>query len=228
MLDWVRYQNKDSLFTFKYRTTSPNTAIQIFCEVDDTLTYRYYNAILNFSVSTSEVKNFDNNYAYRTFISPVNQPQQVPNVQSSTNLINDGNWHTITISGNELLRAGVKLIRPHYMRVKGEIDLDDIIVYHGGCSSSPDSTKAQDPNSPDLLIVKAFPNPTKTEFSLFIESPSSEPVNVRVLDMSGKTIYHTKGSVNQTYRFGQMFLSGIYLVEITQGKNIKTIKIVKG
>jgi hypothetical protein len=133
MLDWVRYQDKDSLFTFRYKTKAAKVNIQLFCEVDDTLKHKYYNAIIDFSTSPKKSKHFDSGYAYRTMLFPWNQPTGIPNIESSKEIINDGGWHTIKTNGNELLHAGVKFIRPHYMRVKGKINLDDIIVYHGSC-----------------------------------------------------------------------------------------------
>jgi hypothetical protein len=136
MLDWVRYQNKDSLFTFKYKTKASGVKIQLFCEVDDTLTHKYYNAIIDFSVLPKKSKHFDSGYAYRTMLFPWNQPNAIPNIESSKKIINDGKWHTIEIDGSELLSAGVKFIRPHYMRVKGKINLDDIIVYHKSCEEN--------------------------------------------------------------------------------------------
>jgi hypothetical protein len=136
MLDWVRYQIKDSLFTFRYKTKTPNVSIQLFCEVDDTLKHEYYNAVIDFIVPEKNSKKYDSGYAYRTMTFAQNQPVKIPARISSQKIINDGNWHTIEINGNELLSAGVKFIRPHFMRVKGKINLDDIIVYHKSCNES--------------------------------------------------------------------------------------------
>ena len=47
------------------------------------------------------------------------------------------------------------------------------------------------------------------------------------MDIYGKTVYAATGSVNKVYKFGQNLSSGLYLVKVTQGKEISTIRIVK-
>ncbi len=46
--------------------------------------------------------------------------------------------------------------------------------------------------------------------------------------MYGRSVINTRGSANQSYKFGQRFVGGVYIVEILQGKNVKTMKIIKG
>ena len=48
-----------------------------------------------------------------------------------------------------------------------------------------------------------------------------------VYDMYGKKVYVTNGSANRNYRFGENLVIGVYVVEIRQGNNRKTIKLVK-
>ena len=50
---------------------------------------------------------------------------------------------------------------------------------------------------------------------------------IRVLDVNGKTLFADKGLPNQSFRFGESFISGTYLVEIRQGEEVKTLKAVK-
>ena len=45
--------------------------------------------------------------------------------------------------------------------------------------------------------------------------------------MVGKKVYQTTGSGNRQYTFGQEFKSGIYIVQVIQGKQIQTLKLVK-
>ena len=56
---------------------------------------------------------------------------------------------------------------------------------------------------------------------------TSQDVQIRVLNMLGKTVYSTKGAANQTYKFGGNFISGIYIVEVIQGTEIQRVKVVK-
>ncbi len=50
---------------------------------------------------------------------------------------------------------------------------------------------------------------------------------MRVVDMYGRTVYQAKGTANQSYKFGQQFAGGVYIVEIIQGEHVKTLKVVK-
>jgi hypothetical protein len=136
MLDWVRYQNRDASFSFRYRTKSTTANIQVYCEVDDTTarTAKFYNAVINFSVTApTPPASFVVGYAYRSLLYNTNSPKNIPNIQSPISLVNDGKWHTITINGSELLSAGLQFIRPHFMRVTGTISLDNIVVTHSVC-----------------------------------------------------------------------------------------------
>ena len=131
MLDWVRYQNRDLTFSFRYKTKSTNANIQLYCEVDDTATQKYYNGVINFSVQVPPPVSLVVGYAYRSL--STNLPKNIPNVQYAVSLVNDGKWHTVTINGSELLSAGLQFIRPHFMRVTGTISMDDVIVTHSVC-----------------------------------------------------------------------------------------------
>ena len=46
--------------------------------------------------------------------------------------------------------------------------------------------------------------------------------------MYGKKVYTAQGSAGKQYIFGNNFTSGMYILQVIQGKNIQTLKIVKG
>lgn len=101
-----------------------------------------------------------------------------------------------------------------------------------GCKAiaviSGESTSAATGNNLSYnLDTKVLPNPSSTEFTLLLKSDRQETVQIRVLDMYGKTVHSTKGSVNEAYHFGSRFAAGLYIVQIVQNDIIKTIKIVK-
>jgi hypothetical protein len=79
------------------------------------------------------------------------------------------------------------------------------------------------------LEVKVSPNPSSrgTEFTLVTKGISSETVNLKVVDMFGKSVYQTKGAANDTYRFGSHFIPGVYIAQVMQGRLIKTVKLIK-
>ncbi len=71
------------------------------------------------------------------------------------------------------------------------------------------------------------PNPTTNNFTLNLRSSKQISIQLRVMDVNGKTIYTTKGLPEQTYRFGESFTPGIYIVEVRQGDEVRTVKAVK-
>ena len=98
------------------------------------------------------------------------------------------------------------------------------------CTPSVSSTTPVQINADQAFSVKIAPNPSLpgTPFSLIVTSKNDESIVVKVVDMLGKTVYQTKGSINQTYRFGAQFTSGVYIVQILHGTELSTYKIVKG
>lgn len=79
-----------------------------------------------------------------------------------------------------------------------------------------------------LSPVAVWPNPSGSFFSL---RPAANGVDgivqVRVLDVAGKLVYATSGSLQKEYRFGEAFKPGLYFVEIRQGASRSTLKVVK-
>jgi hypothetical protein len=61
-----------------------------------------------------------------------------------------------------------------------------------------------------------------------LQSSSNEKVSIIVTDMLGKKVYQTKGSGNHQYTFGKRFVSGMYIVQILQGRETQTMKLIKG
>ena len=48
------------------------------------------------------------------------------------------------------------------------------------------------------------------------------------MDAVGRNVYESKGNAEQSFRFGNSFINGIYLIEVRQGDEVKMIKAVKG
>jgi hypothetical protein len=77
------------------------------------------------------------------------------------------------------------------------------------------------------LQATAYPNPTQNYFNLKISSNSTENVQIKVFDMAGKLLTVMNGSVGEIYRFGELYTSGTYVVEVRQGDQRITTKVVK-
>ncbi len=78
-----------------------------------------------------------------------------------------------------------------------------------------------------LFGVQAFPNPTNQYTTLSI-SGSSKPVQIKVLDAFGRVLEIKKDVLpNSNYKIGQNLAPGVYLIEVVQKGQKKTIKLVK-
>jgi hypothetical protein len=80
----------------------------------------------------------------------------------------------------------------------------------------------------DKLTMIALPNPSRNYFTLKIQSNSKELFQLRVLDVSGRIVETRNGMVaNTTFQIGNTFQPGIYLVELRQGKQRQTLKLIR-
>ena len=76
--------------------------------------------------------------------------------------------------------------------------------------------------------VKAYPNPTENQFNLVLDGASNEKVQVIVYDVVGKIVKRIeKGDSQSAIKFGEDLKAGAYIVEVRQGNNRKTLKLIK-
>ena len=77
--------------------------------------------------------------------------------------------------------------------------------------------------------VVAYPNPSSTNFNLNITSSSAENVEVKVYDMIGKLINKMEVSPSKLagLPFGDRYPSGVYNVIVSQGTEVKTLRVIK-
>jgi hypothetical protein len=83
------------------------------------------------------------------------------------------------------------------------------------------------PVSPDIFRVKVIPNPTDNYFTLDVESGNNEKIVVMVYDVLGRRMKHIENSGGQLIRFGEDLKVGYYMAVVRQGKNTRTLKLVK-
>jgi uncharacterized lipoprotein YddW (UPF0748 family) len=79
-----------------------------------------------------------------------------------------------------------------------------------------------------ILTVKAFPNPTPGQFIILTLSTSPQPLHITVTNNIG-SIVETRNNVASTGLFylGSSYTAGIYYMEVKQGNNKQTIKLIK-
>lgn len=80
----------------------------------------------------------------------------------------------------------------------------------------------------ESLKIKVFPNPTNKDFSLQIETNNNGAIEIVVTDIYGKKVFHKEESLPQNFSFGSNLASGMYILQVIQGKNIQTLKLIKG
>ncbi len=78
----------------------------------------------------------------------------------------------------------------------------------------------------DALAVRVFPNPSASYFTLRLNG--SGPVQLRITDAGGRLVELRRGlAANSTVTFGQQYKPGSYSVEVVQGMQRSTIRLVK-
>jgi hypothetical protein len=77
------------------------------------------------------------------------------------------------------------------------------------------------------LTAKIYPNPCKEQFSIVIQTSIADDITIKLFDMQGSTIELRQNcSLNEVVDCGS-YASGIYIVQIQQGENIRELKLVK-
>eukprot|EP01036_Dinobryon_divergens_P025970 gene25970-34570_t len=77
--------------------------------------------------------------------------------------------------------------------------------------------------------AKAYPNPYADDFNLDIHTASDENLEVKIYDMMGRLIASHQVTIADlsTITFGEHYASGVYNVIVTQGENVKTLRVIK-
>ena len=78
------------------------------------------------------------------------------------------------------------------------------------------------------LDVRVGPNPSHNYFTLSVSSKNNDPVTVIISDNFGKIMEkYERVNASGTLRFGDKLKTGFYLVEVIQGEERKTVKVLK-
>jgi hypothetical protein len=84
-------------------------------------------------------------------------------------------------------------------------------------------------NETVVYNVSVSPNPFSNHFSMFLNSTNTEDVSIKVYDMIGKLMEQRIVNANEVViqEIGNSYPTGVYIVVVTQGEDVKTIKITK-
>jgi hypothetical protein len=119
---------------------------------------------------------------------------------------------------------------------KGCVGVLNGIIVGPSCPPPPITTNSKNDAvkyaTPVLVIsglkISAYPNPANSAFTLMLEGYSSkEKISVAVTDLLGRKVYQAEGTGKQQFNFGKSFRAGIYNVQVIQGSELKSLKLVK-
>jgi hypothetical protein len=78
------------------------------------------------------------------------------------------------------------------------------------------------------FVVEVFPNPSASSFNVIIQSTDKkERIQLKVINIAGQLIETKNISPGQTLRLGEHYYPGSYIIQAIQGKQRKTIKVIK-
>jgi uncharacterized delta-60 repeat protein len=96
--------------------------------------------------------------------------------------------------------------------------------YLGNCTQQNLTTaKATEP----YLQLVASPNPTSNAFTLYIRSKNYERAELIVWDVAGKLVERINVLPNTTVKIGAAYKRGVYMVEMRQGDERVSLKLIK-
>ncbi|MDP3313100.1 HYR domain-containing protein [Lutibacter sp.] len=79
-----------------------------------------------------------------------------------------------------------------------------------------------------IFNVMAYPNPSADYFTLKLQGKTNEEaIEVNVFDVLGRQVYSAKGRSNETYQFGARFQAGMYVVNVVQGTEKVSLRVIK-
>jgi hypothetical protein len=150
--------------------------------------------------------------------------------QKSTNwTASTPTWKTVTGATTSILATGNLTTSSAYRAVvtsgtcvTSAATTTNFIVNVSSCTAK--SELAENP-----FAVVANPNPFSDNFKMDFTSSSEDKVSILVYDMIGKLLEkrEVQSSEMNTEEIGNSYPSGVYNVIVTQGENIKTLRVIK-
>jgi hypothetical protein len=133
-------------------------------------------------------------------------------------LVFSSNW--VSTQTVEMLLNGGNLVVHNGVICPNNTKIDNTIT----------AANAQMEVNPEVLPfnIKAYPNPTEHQFTLALEGGSNEKVQITVYDAVGRQVKKIeRNDYVSVIRFGEDLKVGAYIVEVRQGMNRKTLKLLK-
>jgi hypothetical protein len=105
---------------------------------------------------------------------------------------------------------------------------------HTGCAVGAKNLYVKSELNKSKFEVSIFPNPTTNNFNLIIKSDQinnassvSKKAMIKLSDVQGRVIDLYFLDINKINVIGESLKHGVYFMEVTQGENVKTEKLIK-
>ena len=97
------------------------------------------------------------------------------------------------------------------------------------CEITSPAIPRTDINAEFDFTATVFPNPYSDQFNLRVNTDSDERISFRVYDMLGKLIEAEEFDYTslETKEFGRNYPAGVYNIIVSQGENVKTLRVIK-
>ncbi|HLA54642.1 MAG TPA: T9SS type A sorting domain-containing protein, partial [Flavobacterium sp.] len=98
------------------------------------------------------------------------------------------------------------------------------------CSiTTPGSAREEIAVTKNVFSATAYPNPFADSFNLDVTTANTDRVKVKVYDMTGRLleVLDTEISEVKTLQVGDRYPSGVYNVIVSQGDEVKTLRVIK-
>jgi ELWxxDGT repeat protein len=104
--------------------------------------------------------------------------------------------------------------------------INNVITKSAGTSIQAEVVKARP--AKDIFDIRVLGNPSSTGFILNAVTSSDMTMRMRVFDAQGRLLEEKQNiQPSEIIRIGSGYINGIYLAEFIQGKNRKTVRLIK-
>ncbi|MCB0463683.1 MAG: lamin tail domain-containing protein, partial [Flavobacteriaceae bacterium] len=78
------------------------------------------------------------------------------------------------------------------------------------------------------MEVTSWPNPSDNEFNVKVTSKNTtDVITINVFDMSNKLVHSDEFRPDEVHKFGNRLEGGVYIVKVSQGDKVRTVRLVK-
>jgi hypothetical protein len=105
--------------------------------------------------------------------------------------------------------------------------------YGDACTITSPGTAARfdevTPKAENAFAATAYPNPFDENFSIDVTTSLTETIKVNMYDMTGRLLETREVAPSEVkaLQLGERYPSGVYNVIVTQGENVKTLRVIK-